>query len=96
MEYAELKTVTDPNVLSFNIQENINCETTQHFTVANGNSVMHYSSNFNKTSQHLPVPRSESALSISTPFSPAYSFDGSQSQKSNFKLDFFSVFYFIK
>ena len=96
MEYAELKTVTDPNILSFNIQENINCETTQQFTVANGNSVMHYSSNFCKTSQHLPVPRSESALSISTPFSPAYSFDGSQSQKSNFKLDFFSVFYFIK
>ena len=67
MEYAELKTVTDPNILSFNIQENINCETTQQFTVANGNSVMHYSSNFNKKSQHLPVPRSESALSISTP-----------------------------
>jgi len=91
MEYAELKTVTDPNILSFNLEENINCEITQQITVANGNSVMNYSSNFNKTSQHLPVTRSESALSISTPFSPAYSFDGSQCQKSNFKLDFISL-----
>ena len=50
MEYAELKTVTDPNILSFYLEENINCETTQQITVANGNSVMNYLSNFNKTS----------------------------------------------
>jgi predicted Fe-Mo cluster-binding NifX family protein len=32
MEYAELKTVTDPNILSFNIQENINLLVVENMT----------------------------------------------------------------